>query len=72
VLNKALARKCQELAQEQRLRLAAEAQAVEMGTQLAHLQAQVAELAQQREANRAEIAALKQQLAGAGRMNGRH
>jgi hypothetical protein len=72
VLNKALARKCQELAQEQRLRLAAEAQAMEMDTQLAQLRAQVAELTKQREADRAEIAALKLQLAGAGRVNGRH
>jgi hypothetical protein len=51
---------------------AAEAQAVEMGAQLALLRAQAAELAKQREADRAEIAAaLKQQLADIGRVNGR-
>jgi hypothetical protein len=52
--------------------VAAEAQAVEMGTQLAQLRAQVAELAKQRETDRAEIAAVTQQLAGAERVNGRH
>jgi hypothetical protein len=69
MLNKALASKCQHLSHEQRLHLAAEAQAVELRAQLAQLRAQVAELVEQRGANRAQFAALKQQLAGARRVN---
>lgn len=72
VLNKALTRKCQELAHEQKLRQEADAKVSELSVQLAQLRAQVAALAQQREADRAEIAGLKQQLAQGGRTNGRH
>lgn len=63
-LDKALGKKRQELAVEQKLRQQADARVAELTAQLGRVQAQVAQLSQQREADRAEIVALKQQLAG--------